>query len=120
PLMIQGGATFRLSGGVQPDFESCKSPLNLKDRVLLAILGQGRAYSAVPADTFSRAVPANMRILLPSTSKPDPTNESGETNPTFRSVSACATPRVSDPQDRRSLRLHVRNGSVQTPHGPAE
>src|SRR5262245_40274878 len=109
-----------LIGRRQLDVESCKSPLNLNDRALLAIFARVPACSVVPADTFSHAVPANMRRLLPSAPEPDPTTESGETNPTFRFVSACATPCVSDPQDRRPSRLHVRIGLAQTPHGPDE
>jgi hypothetical protein len=100
----------------------CNSPLNQSDGALRAILAQVRACSAVRADTVSPAVPANMRRLLPSASEPDPTKGSGETNPTFRFVSACATPCVSDPQDRfrRLLRFHARTASVKTPHGPDE
>lgn len=105
---------------VQLDFGSCKSLLNQNDRALRAILARVRACSVVRADTVSRAVPANMRRLWPSAPEPDPTKGSGETTPTFRFVSACATPCVSDPQSRlrRLLRFHVRTGSVQTPHGP--
>jgi hypothetical protein len=71
-------------------FWTCKSLFNRSDRVLRAILVRVRACSAVQADTISRAVPANMRKLRPSAPEPEPTKESGETNPTFRFVSACA------------------------------
>ena len=107
---------------VQFDFGPSKSRLNQNDRALRAILARVRACSAVRADTVSRAVPANRRRLRPSAPEPNPAKGSGETNPTFRFVSACATPCVSDSQDRlgRRLRFHERTGSVQTPHDPHE
>ena len=55
-----------------------------------ATLAQVRACSAVPADTISRAVPADMRRLRPSAPEPDPTKGSDETNSAFRFVNACA------------------------------
>jgi hypothetical protein len=115
-----GNVRLCCKAALRSAYQSCQSPFNLNDRALLAILARVRACSAVPADTFSRAVPANTKRLLPSAPEPDPTRDSGETNPTFRNVSACATPCVSDPQDQRPLRLHVRIRSVQTPHGPDE
>src|SRR5262245_61383389 len=103
-------------------FRSVQIAVNQDGRALRAILAQARACSAVRADTVCHAVPANRRRLLSSAPERDPTKGSDETNPTFRFVSACATPSVSDPQDRlrRLLRFHVRTGSVQTPHGPDE
>src|SRR5262245_49976592 len=57
----------------QSDFDWCEAPLSLNGRALRATLAQVRACSGVPADTISRAVPADMRRLLPSAPEPNPT-----------------------------------------------
>jgi hypothetical protein len=101
-------------------FEKSDRLLSQNNRALHAISVQVPACSVARVDTVSRVVAANRKKLQPLLPEPHPTRWPGETNPTFRFVCACVTPRVSGPQDRRLLRFHGGNHPVKTPHGPGE
>src|SRR5262245_24878098 len=100
------------------DLEPSRSLLNQNDRASRATLAQARACSAVRVDSASRAVLANRRKLQTAAPEPSSTTESCEAGRTFRIVNACATPCVSDSQNRlrQLLRFHREGGSARTPH----